>query len=305
MPSIEIRPFRRSDRDQLTDLVNAHIDAVLPCVSVSPNAVLSQLEREPGEYVVDPWVIARHPLVAVVNERIVGAVHLVRYGSDERVGPGLRDSGEIRWLVFRPGCDSDAVGDALTAASLRVFRAWSVESAFADCSLPAPGVYGVPDRWPHVAAALTRAGFITSGRVEAVLVADVAQLPQPGPAPLPGLTLRTALGPHATTLSAVLDGDVVGIYEVQGDLSVGGTLSRLVGWADVWNLGVHAEHRRKGIATWLVGQAAARLRLGRAQRLLDYATVEPPEEENGTLPFLLRIGFTELTRTQRGWERRQ
>ncbi|MFC4949409.1 hypothetical protein [Pseudonocardia sp. GCM10023141] len=65
MPSIEIRPFRRSDRDQLTDLVNAHIDAVLPGVSVSPNAVLSQLEREPGEYVVDRWVITRQPLVAI------------------------------------------------------------------------------------------------------------------------------------------------------------------------------------------------------------------------------------------------
>ena len=30
MPPIEIRPFRRSDRDQLTDLVNMHVEAVLP-----------------------------------------------------------------------------------------------------------------------------------------------------------------------------------------------------------------------------------------------------------------------------------
>lgn len=36
MPPIEIRPFRRSDRDQLTRLVNAHIEAVLPGVTVSP-----------------------------------------------------------------------------------------------------------------------------------------------------------------------------------------------------------------------------------------------------------------------------
>jgi hypothetical protein len=48
MPPIEIRPFRRSDRDQVTALVNAHIEAVLPGVSVSANAVLSKLEREPG-----------------------------------------------------------------------------------------------------------------------------------------------------------------------------------------------------------------------------------------------------------------
>ena len=64
MPPIAIRPFRRSDRDQLTDLVNAHVEAVLPGVTVPPNAVLSQLEREPGEPLVDPWVTHRHTLVA-------------------------------------------------------------------------------------------------------------------------------------------------------------------------------------------------------------------------------------------------
>jgi hypothetical protein len=78
MPPIAIRPFRRSDRDQLTDLVNLHVEAVLPGVTVSPNAVLSQLEREPGEPLVDPWVAHRHTLVAVVSEAVVGAAHLLR-----------------------------------------------------------------------------------------------------------------------------------------------------------------------------------------------------------------------------------
>src|SRR6478752_5958547 len=79
MPPIAIRPFRRSDRDQLTDLVNMHVEAVLPGVTVSPNAVLSQLEREPGEPIVDPWVAQRHTLVAVRHERVAGAAHLLRY----------------------------------------------------------------------------------------------------------------------------------------------------------------------------------------------------------------------------------
>lgn len=30
MPAIEVRPFRRRDRDQLTQLVNAHAAAVVP-----------------------------------------------------------------------------------------------------------------------------------------------------------------------------------------------------------------------------------------------------------------------------------
>ena len=69
MSAIEVRPFRRSDRHQLTDLVNAHVQAVVPGVSVSVNAVLSQLEREPGEVVVDQWVIERATLVAEYEAR--------------------------------------------------------------------------------------------------------------------------------------------------------------------------------------------------------------------------------------------
>ncbi len=83
---------------------------MLPGVSVSPNAVLGQLEREPGEYVVDPWVVERSTLVAVHRDRIVGAAHLVRYGEDERVGPEMRGTGDFRWLLFWPGQHPAAAG---------------------------------------------------------------------------------------------------------------------------------------------------------------------------------------------------
>ena len=55
MSAFTVRPFRRDDRDQLTDLVNAHIAAVVPGVSVSVNTVLSDLERRPGEFITGPW----------------------------------------------------------------------------------------------------------------------------------------------------------------------------------------------------------------------------------------------------------
>ena len=97
--SIEVRAFQRGDREQVTALVNAHIQAVVPGVSVSVNAVMSQLEREPGEYVVDPWVAERATLVAVERDRIVAAAHLLRYAEDDRVGESYRGAGEIRWLV--------------------------------------------------------------------------------------------------------------------------------------------------------------------------------------------------------------
>lgn len=41
MTRFEVRPFRRSDRDQLTSLVNAHVGAVVPGASLSINAVLT------------------------------------------------------------------------------------------------------------------------------------------------------------------------------------------------------------------------------------------------------------------------
>jgi ribosomal protein S18 acetylase RimI-like enzyme len=298
VPPIEVRPFRRSDRTQLTELVNAHVDAVLPGVSVSPNAVLGQLEREPEEYIVDPWVATRATLVAVLQDRLVAALHMVTYGRDERVAPPLRGAGEFHWLLFWPG-SADAAG-ALADAGIAALRRASARHLLADGSLPAPAVYGVPDRWPHVSAALERAGFSARGPIEVVLVADVADLPKVGPAPLDGLTLDTRLGGHAPRLNAVLDGQVVGFCEVQADLTAGGTLSRLAGWADVWELHVDPDHRRRGIGTWLVGQAADRLRLARAERVLAYAAPDGDE-----LGFLLTTGWRELTRTRRGWARDQ
>jgi hypothetical protein len=80
MPSVEVRPFRRGDREQLTALVNAHVQAVVPGVSVSVNTVMSQLERDPGEFIVDPWVAERATLVAEQRGRVAAAAHLLRYG---------------------------------------------------------------------------------------------------------------------------------------------------------------------------------------------------------------------------------
>ena len=62
MASIQVRPFHRCDRQQLTDLVNAHAAAVVPGTGVSVSTVLSELERQPGEFIVGPWVSERATL---------------------------------------------------------------------------------------------------------------------------------------------------------------------------------------------------------------------------------------------------
>ena len=298
MPPIEVRPFRRADRDQVAALVNAHVEAVLPGVSLSVNAVLSQLEREPDEYVVDPWAVERATLVAVERDRIVAAAHLVRYGSDARVSDSYRDSAELRWVVFWPPHSQAA--DALLAQSLAVMAGWRVTRRYADGALPAPALYGPPDCWPHVLTALGRAGFEPGARLEVILLADVADLPRAGAAPVAGLTVAREVGDHATRFSARLGDRVAGFFELQTDLTNGGVRSRLAGWADVWELQVADDLRRQGVGRWLVGHGADWLRLARVERVLHVVVAG----EDGALAAVTRLGWRELTRARRGWAHR-
>ena len=296
MSAIEVRPFRRSDRHQLTDLVNAHVQAVVPGVSVSVNAVLSQLEREPGEVVVDQWVVERATLVAEQRGRVVAAAHLLRYGSGPEVGPALRGAAEIRWLLcamdapFWP--DASAAGLAVAEAAVARLRAWRPASIGADGTLPAPGVYGIPEQWPHVADLLRRVGFRRGERIEIVLLADVAELPRrPRPS---GLRVERTLGTVGTRLAAVRDDCVVGYVEVDTGIGGSGAIAGQPGWADVGNLWVQEADRGRGVGSWLLGEAAEWLRLGRLDRLLAYA-------DPGETGFLERCGFRRLTETVRDW----
>jgi GNAT superfamily N-acetyltransferase len=155
------------------------------------------------------------------------------------------------------------------------------------------GVYGVPEQWPHIRELYARAGFPLQGRTEIVYLASVADL---GSADTDGgLVARRTLGINGTRFSALL-GEVVGFIEVDTNLEEGARLSRLRGWADVGNLEVAEAHRRQGIGSWLLQQAAGWLQLGGVERLLAYAV--PDERE--LIAFLEQNRFRELTRTIRG-----
>src|SRR5580693_2805525 len=317
MPSIEVRPFRRGDRDQLAALVNAHAAAVVPGAGVSVAAVLSHLERQPGETITDPWVAERATLVAEQQHAVVAAAHLLRYFADERAGASYRGSGNIRWLLFWPVApegnpywiDATEAAEALIAACLRQLEQWGVTSQDADGDLPVRGVYGVPEQWPHVRALYRRAGFAPAGSTEAVYLAQVDDLPRPGALPVGGLAARRSVGMNGTQLSAVLGEQAVGYIEVE-IFEDGERRPRHGRWADIGNLHVTADYRRRGVGTWLLGQAATWLRLAQVTRVLDYAPLEPgpagqDEDGVGYRAFLAASGFAELTRTQRGWTRGQ
>jgi GNAT superfamily N-acetyltransferase len=305
MSEVQVRSFRRADRDQLTALVNAHVQAVVPGVSVSVNTVMSQLERDPGEFIVDPWVAERVTLVAEQRHRVVAAAHLLRYRTGEDVGPAYRGSCEINWLLFWPRAnhwpDSEEAAGALMDACLERLRSWGTADRWhVDGVLPAPGVYGVPAQWPHVRELYERAGFVHDGHVEIILLARVGELPGPSAPPLAGMAVERSVGECGTRLTARVEGEWAGFIEVETNLAEGGRLAHLGGWADVGNLHVAEPYRRRGVGTWLVGQAADWLRLARADRLLAYAW----PEEHDLLGLLALLGFRELTRTARGWPHR-
>jgi GNAT superfamily N-acetyltransferase len=155
-------------------------------------------------------------------------------------------------------------------------------------------------------AVYERAGFAHTGHIEIVYLARVEDLPCPAEAPIAGLSVRRTAGTNGTRLSAVLAGDVIGYIEVEA-FDEGERLSRHGGWADVGNLRVAGQYRRRGVATWLLGQAAAWLRLAQAGRLLDYAWLDGTDPGGlgyaGYRAFLPAAGFRELTRTRRGWSR--
>jgi GNAT superfamily N-acetyltransferase len=314
MSSVEVRPFRRSDRDQLTQLVNAHAAAVVPGVSASVSTVLGSLERQPGEFIEDPWVSERMTLVAGERGRVGAAAHLLRYFPDERAGEAARDTGEIRWLLFWPEppaanpCwpDARAAAEALMAACTGQLAEWGVKRQHAGGELPVRGVYGVPDQWPHVAALYERAGFAHTGHTEIIYLARVADLPRPARAPVAGLAVRRAVGMNGTRLSALLGPHVIGYAEAE-IFDEGERLSRHGGWADIGSLHVSRPFRRRGVGSWLLGQVAEWLSAAGIDRLLDYAWLEGTDpgglDYAGYRGFLPTAGFRELARTRRGWNR--
>src|SRR5919202_705326 len=307
MPQVEVRPFRRSDREQVTRLVNAHAAAVVPGVVASVNTVLSQLEREPGEFVVDPWVLERRALVGEQGGSVAAAALLLRYRDDPDVGPAFRGVAEIRWLLFWPMApagnpfwqDGESAAQIVMAACLEQCARWGVGKVYADGALPLPGVYGVPVQWPHIERLYREHGFeAPSGAVEVLHLAQVDAMAEPGPPALPGLQVHRLVGINGTRFTVSNEHASLGYIEVE-ILDLPERHHRSGGLADIGNLFVTPSHRRRGVGTHLLRSAAAWLRLGRVDRLLHYAAAD----RTAGIAFAESNGFREITRTRRGWPR--
>ncbi|MFT2017380.1 N-acetyltransferase [Streptomyces sp. 796.1] len=305
--STQVRPFRRADRDQLTDLVNRHAAAVLPGVSASVNTVLGSLEQRPDEYVTDPWVAERHTLVAVDRARVVAAAHLLRYRGGADVDRSYRDTGAIDWFLHLPG-DGASAADHLMSACLHHLSRWHSPTWHADGNLPVPGVCGVPEPWPHIRARYRDAGFQHDGTTELLLIADLADLTDLT-APAGAVRIHRTVGDLGIRFEARLAGRSVGHLEVDTGLDRAERRPRGAALADVADLHLAAEARPDTLPA-LLSEAADWLRRCGVDRLLAYADGTAVGVSAGVsgsaddpTALLCRHGFGELTRTARGWSR--
>ena len=264
----------------LRALIDNHLSTVVPGWAMTDGAVAAHLNRHPGEPVTDPWVTKRATLLVSEGWAVLAAAHLLRYGDGNEVGEHFRGAGEIGWLLSVPGRTEPAA--AVLSEARKRLGLWGVRREEV-CSggLPVPAFGGVPDRWPHVADALRAAGYEAGpGRREALYGGRLAGVAEPGDPPSPGLGVLRGVGKFGVRFSAVADdGEEIGHLECTPDLTAGGSMPALGGWAELAELWVREGSRDGGVGSWLVGHAARWLLLAGCDRVV--VCVDENDEKAG------------------------
>ncbi|MFL5802471.1 MAG: hypothetical protein ACJ8CR_12120 [Roseiflexaceae bacterium] len=155
---ITLEPFRPDHLAQVRALVNVHLGALAPGWAVPEVLIASQIKRNPGEYIVDPWVIARTTVCAIEQQRVVAVGHLLRYGAGPEVSRFCNNIGAIDWIFAWP--DAGEAAAALLAAAQRQFAAWGVRQEWVDAGAlvgrsPACRMSGHISRRPSVRQAIS------------------------------------------------------------------------------------------------------------------------------------------------------
>ena len=295
---VSVEPHRDRHLEQLEQLVNCHLAGVVPGWRLPASVLAGSLRRRAGDADSDLWVAERHTLCAVEDGRLLGAAHLLRYATEPAVGAGYRGAAELAWLLFWP--EAEPAADALIEGARDLASGWGPRRMYAcDTSLPLPVISGVPESWPHVSAALVRAGFVAVAAQEQVLYGGhLPDVWEKAP-PVPGLTARAAADEPGQRFLAELDGGEVGFVEWSPDLSCGGSLPALGGWAELCALRVHENWRGRGVGDWLVRRTVPFLRMAGVSHVVVALAVG--QEEAGAGRFCKRLGWEPLVRVEQGW----
>lgn len=295
---ITIEHLRPEHMTHVTTLLNTHVGAIVPGWAVPEPWLAEKLRRNAGENVVDPWVIERVTLVAIERQSVEAAVHVLRYGSGPEVNPPYHGVVEVDWLLAWPNAAS-AAAELLRAVAEQA-RAWGAKATWLGGGPPIGPFAGVPNVWPHIAAAAEAAGYRRDpGRIEAVYGGVLGDIAVPGAPPLPELHIRRSMGRWGTRFDALNGQHAVGYCEIVTDMTEGGALPSLRGWAELAEIEVEPAYRNRGIGSWLLCHAVAWARLGGCKRLLLITTAEG--EAAGTGRLYRRFGWEPLARLAIGW----
>jgi GNAT superfamily N-acetyltransferase len=295
---VSVEPHRDLHLEPLQQLVNCHLAGVVPGWRLPSAVIAGSLRPRPGDPDYDGWVAERHTLCAVEEDRLLGAAHVLRYTSESAVGDGYRGTAELAWLLFWP--EAEPAAHALTEAARELVSSWGPTRVYAcDTSLPVPVVSGVPESWPHVSAALVRAGFEALDEHEQVLYGGRLPDVRPQAPPVPGLEVRAANDEPGQRFLAELNGVEIGFLEWSPDLSCGGTLPALAGWAELCALRVREEWRGRGVGEWLVRRTVPFLRMVGVSRVV--VSLSSGQEREGAGRFCRRLDWEPFVRLQQGW----
>ncbi len=297
---MQIELFTAEHLEQVIDLINLHLSAMVPGWGLGPDYLMKYLQRNPGEYVIDPWVIERKTLCAVQRGRVIGATHLLRYGAEPAVSDFYHHAVDIGWLLFWPD-EGQAAAPLMTAAREQAVAWQAARLSGWDNSLPMPLCSGIPDCWPHVQEIFESAGFTaTEGRRESIFGGWLRDVPLPGVPPIPGMTLRRILHhDRGVGFIGMLDGQEIGWCDVQPNLTEGDERPLLRGWAEMGEMYVDEAWRDNGVGAWLVQHAVEWLRLAACDRIA--LTVTAEDEANGAGRFYNRFGWNNFARLEVGW----
>jgi len=299
---MRVQSFENTLLPQLQALVNLHLTTALPGWALSGAAIARHLVRDDHQPITDPWVDERMTLCAVEGDRVLAAVHLLRYADRPEVNGSYQGVGTIAWLLACPD-RSDAAAAVLDAAH-EYMAAWGVRRQLGwDTGLPAGPLWGVPDAWPHIAAALRSAGYVPDATLhhEAIYGGWLTDIAPPAEPPIAGLTIQRRVGIYETRIAAVVDNREIGWCDVQPDLTYGGLLPALRSWAWLTELEVQHDWRNRGIGRWLVQSAVAWLRLAGCDRVV--LAVTDANEQAGAGRFYQRFGWDVFVRETHGWRR--
>jgi GNAT superfamily N-acetyltransferase len=298
---MQIQPFDENEHlFAVQNIINRHVEAVVPGWTISPHVILQSMQRNHHQPIIDPWVIERKTLCAVHNGRLLAAAHLLRYGDGESVGEWYKNGGDVAWFVAWP--DEPEAGAALLATAREQMITWGVKSVAAwDSSLPGAHVSGLPECWSHIRALLVDTGFERiHPRHEAIFGGWLTTIAPPDASPIPGVELRRRMQtPYGVSFTAFLDDKAIGWCQVIADLTHGGEIPTLRGWAELSEMYVQEAWRNRDIGSWLVKHAVEWLRLAGCDRIA--LSVDSEDEARGAGRFYERFGWKPLSRLEIGW----